>query len=57
MKRTTILLAASAMFLATGCKDNAPSEPLAPTPAQPEPTKPAAPGPAVDADLPMPTWA
>ncbi len=49
MKRTTILLAASAMFLATGCKDNAPSEPLAPTPAQPEPTKPAAPGPAVDA--------
>jgi hypothetical protein len=49
MKRTTILLVASAIFLAAGCKDKVPSEPPAPTPAQPEPAKPAAPSPAVDA--------
>ena len=45
MKRTTVFVAASAMFLAAACKDDAPALPAPPAPA---PAKPA-PSPTIDA--------
>jgi hypothetical protein len=49
MKRTTLFLAASAMFLAAACKDEAPLVKATPTPAPAKPAQPAASKPASDA--------
>jgi hypothetical protein len=49
MKRTTLLLAASAMFVTVACKDEAPAVKAPPALAKPAAPTPAQPGPSVDA--------